>query len=66
MGKIIQINECKKEPKTQSEECEWDEIANIFKNKFNELHLTKEQIQETSKRLLMEVRTEISNEKSNK
>lgn len=66
MGKIIQINEYRKEHKTQSEECEWDAIANIFKNKFKELNLTKEQIQETSKKLLREVRTEINNEKIDK
>lgn len=66
MRRVIQIDNYRKEPKTQSEECEWDEIANIFKNKFKELHLTKEKIQKTSKRLLREVRTETSNKKSDK
>lgn len=66
MKRVIEIENYIQEHEIEDEACEWDTIANIFKNKFKELNLTKEQIQETSKKLLVEVRTEINNEKSGK
>lgn len=58
MKRVIKIDNYIQEHEIESEECEWDAIANIFKNKFDERNLTKEQIKETSEKLLREVRTE--------
>lgn len=66
MKRVIKIENYIQEHEIEGKAYEWDTIANIFKNKFKELNLTKEQIQETSKKLLREVRTEINNEKSGK
>lgn len=66
MKRVIRIDNYIQEREIEGEKCEWDAIANIFKNKFEELNLTKEQIQETSQKLLREVRTEINNEKIGK
>jgi hypothetical protein len=43
---------------TQSDECEWDIIRNIFQKAIKRKGLTKEQVHETSQRLLREVRAE--------
>lgn len=42
----------------QSDECEWDIIRNIFQEAIKRQGLTKEQVHETSQRLLREVRAE--------
>jgi len=44
--------------KSQNDECEWDIIRNICQKAIKRKGLTKEQVHETSQRLLREVRAE--------
>ena len=48
----------KNQENAKSDECEWDVIRNIFQEAIKRKGLTKEQVHETSQRLLREVRSE--------